>query len=133
MATRTAVLSHSWSGSPSDSWCSAAYAPLPRPAHSFRGDQLVEPAHFTLAGLQTELVQLPAVAVERPARAPDGFPEPFSALLDLTSPALQDSHPRFRGGAAEEGEVHAEPVVGVVLRTGVRDQLCEPLPALGVS
>ena len=93
-------------------------------------DQFVEPAHFALARLETELVELPGVAVQRSAGPADGVAEAFAALLDLASSAFEDPHPRLCGGAAEEGEVNAESVVGVVLRSGVGDQFGEPLPGL---
>src|SRR5215213_5796886 len=92
-------------------------------------DQIVEPFHFALAGLQPQLVQLAGVAIKRTAGPCDRFAQTFSAFLDLTTAALEDPHPGFGRGAVEEGEMNAEPVVGVVLRTRVGHQLGETLLA----
>src|SRR6478735_38472 len=83
------------------------------------GDQLVEPAHFALTGFETELVELLGVAIQRAACSADRVSKPLPALLDLTSSALENPHPRLCGCAAEEGEMDAESIVGVVLRTRV--------------
>jgi hypothetical protein len=74
-------------------------------------------------------VELAGVAIQRAAGLLDRFPQPLSALLDLASPALQDAHPRLGGGAAEEGQVNTEAVIGVVLRTGVGEEFVVPFPA----
>ena len=94
-----------------------------------RRDQLVEPLDFPLAGLQPQLVQLTGVAVERVAGPRDCFTQTFATFLHLTTAAFQNPHPRLGGRAVEEGEVHAEAVVGEVLRPGVGHQLGEPLLA----
>src|SRR3546814_3423741 len=91
-------------------------------------DQFFEPTHFAFTRFESELMELTGIAVQRSAGPTDGLAEPLTALLDLASPAFEDPHPRFCGGAAEEGEVNAETVVGVVLRPGVGDQFGEPLP-----
>src|SRR6476620_7812205 len=91
------------------------------------GDQLVEPAHFTLTGFETELVELLGVAIQRAARFSDRVAKRLTALLDLASSAFENPHPRLCGSAAEEGEMNAESVIGVVLRTRVGDQFLEPL------
>ena len=57
------------------------------------------------------------------------FTQTFAAFLDLTAAALQDAHPGLGRCAVEERQVHAEAVVGVVLRTGVGHQFGEALPA----
>src|SRR6516225_1253485 len=95
----------------------------------FRGDELVEPFDFALAGLESELMQLAGVAIERAARPRHRLAQAFAALLDLTPAAFQDAHPCFRRRAVEEGQVHSEAVVGVVVRTGVGHQLAETLTA----
>src|SRR6476661_10882226 len=82
-------------------------------------DQIVEPLHFALAGLQPQLVQLAGVAVKRTAGPRDGFTQTLPALLHLAAAALQDPHPGLCRGAVEEGEMNTEAVVGVILRTGV--------------
>ncbi|CDZ89816.1 hypothetical protein RHRU231_560070 [Rhodococcus ruber] len=121
MATRTEVLFSPMVGF---SFCVALCCRL------LGGDQFVEPADLALTGLEAELMKLTGVAIQRPAGPSDCVAEPFPALLDLAAPALEDPHPRLGGGAAEEGEVHAETVVGVVLRTGVGHQLGEALAPL---
>src|SRR3546814_16117046 len=83
---------------------------------------------YTTLFRSSGLMELTGIAVQRSAGPTDGLAEPLTALLDLASPAFEDPHPRFCGGAAEEGEVNAETVVGVVLRPGVGDQFGEPLP-----
>src|SRR5699024_2644586 len=95
------------------------------------GDDLVEPAHFALAGFEAQLMELTGVAVDVTGSAADGIAKALAALLHLPPPTLEDAHARLRRGAAEEGEVHAEAVVGVVLRTRVRDEFREALLARG--
>src|SRR3546814_11156032 len=75
-------------------------------------DQFFEPTHFAFTRFESELMELTGIAVQRSAGPTDGLAEPLTALLDLASPAFEDPHPRFCGGAAEEGEVNAETVVG---------------------
>ncbi len=70
-------------------------------------------------------MELTGVTIECAAGPSDRIAERFSALLDLAAPAFENSHPRFGGSATEEGEVHAESVIGVVLRSRVGDQLGE--------
>src|ERR1700759_1507095 len=55
-------------------------------------DQLVEPAHLALAGLQAHPMQFARVAVDLLARPGQGRAQAFPAFLDLAPAALQDAH-----------------------------------------
>src|ERR1700694_1459681 len=72
-------------------------------------------------------MQLPGVAVERAACARDCFAQTLSSLLHLASAAFQNPHPGLGRRAVEERQMDTEPVVGVVLRTGIGHELGEPL------
>src|SRR5689334_4541351 len=98
-------------------------------SYPFGRDQIVEPFHFALAGLQPQLMQLAGVAIKRTAGPRDCFAQTLATFLDLTAAALEDAHPGFRRGAVEEGEMNTEPVVGVVLGTRVGHQFGEALLA----
>src|ERR1700754_2928634 len=95
------------------------------------GDQLVEPAHFALARVEAELVQLPGVAVDLRACLGQRRPQPFAALLDGAPASLEDPHPGLGRRAGEEGEVHAEALVVPRLWARLAEQLGEALLALG--
>ena len=97
----------------------------------FVRDQLVEPAHLALAGVEAELVQLAGVAVDLLAGPGQRGAQALPALLDGAPAALQDAHPDLGRGAGEERQVHAEAVVVPGLRAGLGEQLGEPLLALG--
>src|SRR5258708_28652105 len=77
---------------------------------SLRGDELVEPLDFSLAGLEPELMKLMGIAIERAAGPRHGFTQTFPAFLDLTAAALQDAHPCLRRSAIEERQVYPEAV-----------------------
>ena len=94
-------------------------------------DQLVEPPHLALAGVEAELVQLAGVAVDLLARAGQHGPQALPPLLHRPPTALEDAHPDLGGRAGEEREVHAEAVVVERLRPRVGQQLGEALLALG--
>src|SRR3954469_10469567 len=112
--------SQSWRRSPSRSKCQLQKLVVLRLlgttlSYPLGRDQIVEPLHFALAGLQPQLVQLAGVAVKRTAGPRDGFTQTFPAFLHLAAAALQNPHPGLGRGAVEEGEMNAETVVGVIL------------------
>ena len=96
------------------------------------GDQLVEPPHLPLAGVEAELVELAGVVVDLLAGADEGGPQSLAPLLDGPPAALEDAHPRLRRGAGEEREVDAEAFVVPRLRPALGQHLGEPVLALGV-
>src|SRR5664279_5184209 len=98
---------------------------------AFLVDQLVEPAHLAVGGLEAELVQFGGVGVEAFGGAGDGRSQALPALLDPATATLEDPHPGVGGGPGEEREMHAEPVVGPGLRPGVAKQIGQSLLSLG--
>ena len=94
------------------------------------GDQLVEPPHFPLARVEAELVELMGVVVDLLPCPGEGCAQPFAALLDRPPAAFEDPHPRVGRGAGEEREVDAEAFVVPRLRSGLGQQLGEPLLAV---
>src|ERR1700757_4308206 len=84
--------------------------------YAFGGNQLVEPIHFPFARLQPELMQLAGVAVEGATGPRHCFTQAFPAFFYLATAPFQDAHPRLGRRAVEKCQVHAEAVVGVVMR-----------------
>src|SRR5258708_19204768 len=63
---------------------------------SFRGNQLVEPAHFPFDRLQAVPLQLEGVAVHPLPRPGQGSAEALQPLLEPAATALQDAEPDVR-------------------------------------
>jgi hypothetical protein len=96
----------------------------------FVRDQLVEPAHLPLAGLQPQPVQLAGVAIDLLLGPGQRRPQALAALFDAAAAALEDAHPHVGRGPREERQVDAEAFVVPGLRPGVAEQLPEALLAL---
>ena len=94
-------------------------------------DQLGEPAHLALDGLQAVPLQLEGVAVEPLAGARERGAEAVDALLEPRPAALEDAQPGGGVGAPEEGEVDAEPLVLPGRGPALGEQVLEVLLALG--
>src|SRR6266542_6730234 len=96
-----------------------------------RRDQLIQPPHLALHGLQAVSLQFERVAVEPLPGAGERGTYPFQALLQPAAPALEDAHPYCRVGPGEEREVDAEVLVLPRGRSGLGQQPLEMLLTLG--
>src|SRR5690606_4188975 len=90
-----------------------------RPAGTFVGDELLEPADFALAGVEAVALQLQGVRVEAFSRPGQHLAQPFPAFLDPAAAPLQDAQPGVRVRAGEEREMDTERRILVRLRSGL--------------
>src|SRR5205085_11481896 len=105
---------------------------------ALRGDEVGEPPHLALHGLDGVALQLTDVAVGA-GRSPVGA-GPVEPLLETRAASLEDPQPHLGVGAGEESEPHVEVLVlprggtdvgdlaGEVLRAGRSDLVDDPLP-----
>src|SRR3954453_10936092 len=116
-------------------WCGLGWCR--RPGRRVAGllalavDQLGEPAHLAVHGVQAVPLQLQGVAVQLLLGATQRVHQPVPLALDGAPATLQDPQPHVGGRVPEEGQVDAEATLVVVgLRPGLADQFGEALLAL---
>ena len=95
------------------------------------GDELVEPPHFPLGGLEPVPLEFEPVGVEPLGGARERLPDPLAALFDPAAPGFEDAQAGGRVGAGEEREVHPEQGLVGGLGSGLGHELGEVLFALG--
>src|SRR3954451_5605237 len=100
------------------------------PARTFVGDELLQPADLTLAGVEAVSLEFQRVGVESFGGAAEYVAQPFPALLDPAPATLEDAQSGRLVGAGEEREVNTEARIVESLRTGTAEQFLEAFLAL---
>ena len=94
-------------------------------------DQLGQPAHFALDGLEPVPLEFEGVAVDALAGAGDRRLHVVEPLFEPVAAALEDAHAHLGVRLGEEREVHAEVLVFPRGRPGLGEQVLQVLLAFG--
>src|SRR3954454_2798112 len=100
------------------------------PARTFVGDELLQPADLTLAGVEAVSLEFERVCVESLGGAGQHVAQPLSTLLDPAPATLEDAQSGRLVGAGEEREMNSEARVVESLRTGTAEQFLEAFLSL---